>query len=43
MAAQIVIIVLLYLVKFDFPDGSTYWYKYYKILVNLDPPDGSTS
>ena len=31
------------LVKFDSPDGSTYWsLKYYKILVNFDSPDGST-
>ena len=32
------------LVKFDSPDGSTYWgLKYYNILVNFDHPDGSRS
>ena len=32
------------LVKFDSPDGSTYWgLKYYYTLVNSDHPDGSTS
>ena len=30
-------------VKFESPDGSTYWgFKFY-ILVNFDHPDGSTS
>ena len=30
-------------VKFDSPDGSTYWgYKYYNILVKFDSLDGST-
>ena len=32
------------LVKFDSPDGSTYWgLKYYNILVNFYHLDGSTS
>ena len=32
------------LVKFDSPDGSTYWgNKYYNNLVIFDLPDGSTS
>ena len=32
------------LVKFDSPDGSSYWgLKYCNILVNFDHPDGSTS
>ena len=31
------------LVKFDSPDGSTYWGLKNNILVNFDHPDGSTS
>ena len=32
------------LVKFNYPDGSTYWgLKNNNILVNFDNPDGSTS
>ena len=32
------------LVKFNSPDGSTYWdYKYYNNLVDFDSPDGSTN
>ena len=44
MAAQVeVIYVIIILVKFDSPDGSTNWsLKYYNILVNFDHPDGST-
>ena len=43
MAAQIGSYKLLYLVKFDSPDGSTYWgLKNYNILVNFENPDGST-
>ena len=36
MAAQIRSYMLLHLVKFDSPDGRTYWYKYYKILININ-------
>ena len=49
MAAQVgIIYIYIYicyyiLVKFDSPDGSTYWsLKYYNVLVNFDHPDGST-
>ena len=45
MAAQVrVKYFTIYLVKFDSPDGSTFWdHKYYNNLVNSGLPDGSTS
>ena len=46
MAAPVGAIFIYYyiLVKFDSPDGSTYWgFKYYKISVNFDHQYGSTS
>ena len=44
MAAQVEVTCYYILVKFDSPDGSTYWVRiYYNNLVNVDLPDGSTN
>ena len=44
MAAQVGVTCYYILVKYHSPDFSTYWVpKFYKILVNFNQPDGSTT
>ena len=44
MAALVEVInIIIFLVNFDHPDGSTSWgYIFYCIIVKFDSPDGST-